>query len=247
MEHAAQPFLSRPLHPAETEGRRRAEEVRNLVDQANALDLELARNPQLREEISARRAAVAAGALHVLQAWARRGGEVRFDPPTEVVVRPGRPVPVPDTEEVLDQLRRILGGLVPTPDDMTDLDRVHAAIRDSARWAVLPRELRRAVVALCTTRLRHLQDDRMVNSPRLEEAFAMLTAYSKREQPGFVVGLSRSHRPVRGAWTEDAAAWYERLSGHCDPAAAEESPATPVDVPTARGTLVALQESPEAR
>ena len=75
----------------------------------------------------------------------------------------------------------------------------------------------------------------------------MLTAYSKREQPGFVVGLSRSHRPVRGAWNEDAAAWYERLSGHCDPPAEEESPVAPGDVPTVRGALVSVQESPEAR
>lgn len=39
----------------------------------------------------------------------------------------------------------------------------------------------------------------------------MLTAFSKREQPGYVVGLSRHHHPVRASWQEDAEAWAERL------------------------------------
>ncbi len=242
MEHAVQPFFSRPVSHAETEGRRRAEEVRHLIDQAAGLDAELARAPQLREEIATRRAHVASSLLHLVQGWVRRGGEVRLDPPTEVVVRPSRPTPVPDSEEVIEQLRRILGGLAPAADQAADLDRVHAAIRDSGRWGLLPRELRRGVVALCTTRLRHLQDDCAFVSPRLEEAFAMLTAYSKREQPGFVVGLSRSHRPVRGTWSGDAAAWFERLARHGEPEA--EDTAAVAEAPTAGVTkLTALEGS----
>lgn len=247
MEHAVQPFFSRPLHPAETEGRRRVDEVRQLLDQAAELDLELSREPRAREEIGARRAAVAASLLHLLQSWRRRGGEVRLDPPTEVITRAPRPVVVPDSGEVLAHLERILAGLVPIADDVADLDRVHAAIRDSARWAFLPRELRRGVVALCTTRLRHLQDDRRITHPRLEEAFAMLTAYSKREQPGFVVGLSRSHRPVRGTWAEDAAGWYERLCSHAQGRQEEDVERAELSDPRALSRDPGPEGPPEAR
>jgi hypothetical protein len=218
MEHTLQTYPARPLTPAETDIRRRSDEVRQILDEAAALDVQLANEPTMRDAVAQRRAVLAANLLHVLQGWRRNGGDVRLGAPTEVVTRPPRPpVPVADGEEVRAHVKRILAGLAPSTDDATEIDRLHAAIRDSARWAHLPRELRRGVVALCTTRLRRLQDDRRFVSHRLEEAFAMLTAYSKREQPGFVVGLSRSHKPVRGDWGEDAAAWWERLSATVDP------------------------------
>jgi len=216
VEHSL-PSPSRALIPTEVDLRRRSDEVQALLAEAAALEEQFALGALERDEASRRRAVLASGLLHLLQSWRRRGGGLRLELSSVAPTRPARSAQVVDAGEVRAHLARILAGLAQSEDDARDLERVHAAIRDSTRWAFLPRELRRAVVALCTTRLRHLQDDRGCQGPRLEEAFAMLTAYSKREQPGFVVGLSRGHHPVRGSWAEDAQTWWDRLSAWAEP------------------------------
>lgn len=156
--------------------------------------------------------------LDLLLEWRAAGGEVRLEPPSAATVArlldaraaASRPAPTVDPNALL---ATILDGIVFSPDDEVEVLRLHAAIRDSERWRLLPRELQRGVVALCAARLRRLQDDQRLIHPRLEESFSMLTAFSKREQPGYVVGLSRHHRPVRTSWLEDAEAWWERLRG----------------------------------
>ena len=40
----------------------------------------------------------------------------------------------------------------------------------------------------------------------------MLTGFSKREQPGFVFGLMRSHSPVTDSWWNDARKWWRDLA-----------------------------------
>lgn len=123
------------------------------------------------------------------------------------------------------ELQGILSGLALGAEDEAELDRVHRAIRDCDRWRVLPKDLQRNLVGLMASRLRRLQDERQLTSPqredavarsnsqfRIEDSFSRLSAYSKREQPGYVIGLSRHHRPMRDTWEEDAEAYWERLS-----------------------------------
>ena len=164
-----------------------------------------------------RRSQIGSQLLELLVDWRAAGGTLRLDPPPQAEASTRM------TEQVRDAASRQVAGdpsallqsvldIIPfSEDDEIEVMRLHAAIRDSDRWRSLPRELQRGVVALCSARLRRLQDDRKLIHPRLEESFSMLTAFSKREQPGYVVGLSRHHKPVRNSWEEDARAWWERL------------------------------------
>lgn len=143
-------------------------------------------------------------------------------------------------------LKPVLDGLVFSDDDEVEVLRLHAGIRESERWRGLPRELQRAVVALLVARLRRLQDDQRLIHPRLEECFSMLTAYSKREQPGYVVGLSRHHQPVRGSWKDDADAWFERLRAMVEAGAPPaEGPAAEALLNVVTGALMKLEANPD--
>ena len=84
-------------------------------------------------------------------------------------------------------------------------------VREADRWRTLPREVQRTLVGLITARLRRAQDELGVSGPRLDDTFSMLSAWSKREQPGWVNGLSRGHAPTRGSWSADAEAYRARL------------------------------------
>lgn len=137
--------------------------------------------------------------------WREGGGTVQLGKAREEPREGAR-------EAVPPLLAEILAGLLPSTSDVVELDRLHAAVRGTQRWSLLPRELQRQVLALVVARLRRLQDEVSISDPRLEEAFSMLTAWSKAAQPGFVIGLSRHHHPVRGTWGEDAEAWWERVS-----------------------------------
>ncbi|HND28786.1 MAG TPA: hypothetical protein PLA94_02270, partial [Myxococcota bacterium] len=97
-------------------------------------------------------------------------------------------------------------------EDEVELDRCYRAIRDCDRWRVFPKDLQRALIGLMASRLRRLQDERGVNTLRIEESFSRLSAFSKREQPGYVIGLSRHHRPMRGSWDEDSESYWDRLA-----------------------------------
>lgn len=91
----------------------------------------------------------------------------------------------------------------------TALACVLACIEARESW---PRPLRRELLAAVVARLRTLQDECgfPVDPTSLDTAFHCLTDWSKREQPGFVWGLSRHHRPRCGSWKAEAeAAWAE--------------------------------------
>lgn len=97
-------------------------------------------------------------------------------------------------------------------EDEVELDRCYRAVRDCDRWRVFPKDLQRALIGLMASRLRRLQDERGLNTLRIEESFSRLSAFSKREQPGYVIGLSRHHRPMRDSWDEDSESYWDRLA-----------------------------------
>lgn len=110
----------------------------------------------------------------------------------------------------------------PDEDDFveTELERLVLASREERVeiWRALPREAQRAVVGLVTARARHLQDERELDLSNpdvradLDGIFSTLTSFSKREQPGFVFGLMRSHSPVADSWWSDARRWWRTLA-----------------------------------
>jgi hypothetical protein len=82
------------------------------------------------------------------------------------------------------------------------------------RWRDQPRELQCAMIAWATYRLRHIQEEVPGISEdvrrQIDKLFPKLTRFSEAERPGFVPGLSLSHRPQRGTWHADAVlAWRE--------------------------------------
>ena len=87
----------------------------------------------------------------------------------------------------------------------------------TSAWAAHGKTIQRALVGHVVARARRVQDevptDLMPSGshPDLDRIFSSMTAYSKREQPGFVFGLMRSHAPVHGSWSKDARAWLNDL------------------------------------
>ncbi|MEZ4316872.1 MAG: hypothetical protein R3F61_05200 [Myxococcota bacterium] len=83
------------------------------------------------------------------------------------------------------------------------------------RWKRLPRRVQQLFLAYCTCKARVWQENLDLGSSRhevvLEQVFRALTRYSARERPGFVHGLSRSHRPERETWADDAHYWWTEL------------------------------------
>ena len=110
------------------------------------------------------------------------------------------------------ELAGVLAQMPLGAEDEVELDRCYRAIRDCDRWRLFPKDLQRALIGLMASRLRRLQDERGVNALRIEESFSRLSAFSKREQPGYVIGLSRHHRPMRDSWDEDSEAYWDRLA-----------------------------------
>ncbi len=122
---------------------------------------------------------------------------------------------------------------LPLPDDIPDaeaaaeeLHRLGRAIQAqfTDHWVHQSREIQRALVGHVVARARRVQDelapgvltDALV--PELDRVFSTMTAYSKREQPGFVFGLMRSHGPVHGSWLEDARQWWVQIAGKAEDA-----------------------------
>jgi hypothetical protein len=221
------------------EGTRRSSRLGACLTEANQIDawLGIAASEELKKLLSDRRQVIALDLLGLLSEWQRLGGsiELKSNELSAPVAAPSpmpiaspellellRPeirtsliVPAPVREVAADwrpELAGIMSTLGLTGDDDADLERVYRGIRDSDRWKLLPRDLQRNLVGLMASRLRRLQDERGVVSIRIEESFSRLSAYSKREQPGYVIGLSRHHRPMRENWEEDSEAYWDRLS-----------------------------------
>lgn len=138
--------------------------------------------------------------------WREAGGTISLHRAREDSAR------IPGGGVINPLMGEVLVGLVPATSDVVELERLHTSVRGTHLWSQLSREVQRQLLALVVARLRRLQDEVSLSDPRLEEAFSMLTAWSKATQPGFVIGLSRHHHAVRGSWAEDAEAWWERVS-----------------------------------
>jgi len=106
----------------------------------------------------------------------------------------------------------VLAGLVPSSDLDEEEDRVCSAAFECGTWTVFPKSVQRLLVGLVTCRLRSLQDEHGRQGTAMNSAFSRLTAFSSSEQPGFVFGLARTHRPQHGSWTEDADRYWDELA-----------------------------------
>ncbi len=84
-------------------------------------------------------------------------------------------------------------------------------------WATFPKPIQRSLVGHVVARARHVQDEQTEDifppdlSHDLDRIFSNMTAFSKREQPGFVFGLMRHHHPVGESWLSDAQKWWVDL------------------------------------
>lgn len=81
-------------------------------------------------------------------------------------------------------------------------------------WSALNQEQKRALIGTLTARARRVQDESdsgTVDRRALDTCFGRLTAFSKAHQPGFVYGLSRTHKPQHGSWLGDAELWWAAL------------------------------------
>ncbi|MCA9493760.1 MAG: hypothetical protein KC621_27695, partial [Myxococcales bacterium] len=99
------------------------------------------------------------------------------------------------------------------------VERVVEACDDPDEWLQHPTEIQRSLVGLTSSLARHVQDevDVVLPSPTagaLGAWFSTMTRWSKLYRPGFVAGLSRSNRPERERWIDDAQMWWEMLSAH---------------------------------
>lgn len=113
--------------------------------------------------------------------------------------------PPKDWREQLEAAMKQLGR--PALDDGSEEDAVRKFAMGCNGWTIFPRDVQRAMVGMAVTRLRRLQDDRQHDD--LDDYFSLLTAFSKREQPGYVNGLSRTHRPEGESWLRDYEGYAE--------------------------------------
>ena len=80
-------------------------------------------------------------------------------------------------------------------------------------WRGSPSPLQHAILSWLTARARWCQellgpgDD----ADRVARLFPKLSAFSKRERPGFVYGLRRDHRAQGESWVHDAAGWKAQV------------------------------------
>ncbi|MFT4976609.1 MAG: hypothetical protein ACI8S6_002514 [Myxococcota bacterium] len=84
-------------------------------------------------------------------------------------------------------------------------------------WTAFPKSVQRSLVGHVVARARHIQDELNPDifppdlSHDLDRIFSGMTAFSKREQPGFVFGLMRHHHPVGENWLSDSQKWWQDL------------------------------------
>ena len=119
-----------------------------------------------------------------------------------------------DDLEVLDEALHVFGALhavFETPADLTEeVDRLErVSLRLLERWGRASPDTNRALTSLLTTRMRHAQTHAQLgvgalDSERLDALFRRVSRHSKETQPGYVWGLSVSHRPQLATWFEDA-------------------------------------------
>lgn len=120
------------------------------------------------------------------------------------------PTPDPDWR---GEFGRMMRHLPPAADLDAERRKVMAAATACDRWTGWPRHVQRHLVGWLACRLRALQDEHDVPEEMLQDGFSALTRFSKRAQPGFVFGLSRSHLPQHGeSWDDDAERHWDQLA-----------------------------------
>jgi len=142
----------------------------------------------------------------------------------------------PEPEEPTDRLADLQAVLGDTPDRIRtrseaaeEVAALNRALSQLGVWSSAPKEAQQALVGHLVARARQLQDDAehlledTADRAILDRVFSVMSAFSKREQPGFVFGLMRSHTPTHGSWGNDARLWGSRLGhamhshGHLNP------------------------------
>lgn len=103
-----------------------------------------------------------------------------------------------------------LRDLIPGRDPLVDVDRVSRVVEGRDGWKAMPATVVVRLLELVAARLHALQDAGLTDR-RLGHGFSALSAWSKREQPGFAYGLMRDHRPKSGSWEADADAALDAL------------------------------------
>lgn len=152
-------------------------------------------------------------------------GRTHPEPPPSATPPAAAPPAPPASREALERLARTgVGGAVPSPgrspleighahlasllDAMKGrltegaLGRVRAWWRDVDQLLALPRRDQRQSLELLTARLRGLQE-RTFGAP-VDDLFPLLSAWSRRHEPGSVYGLRQSDVPRHGGWDADA-------------------------------------------
>lgn len=169
-----------------------------------------AARPMLAPEPTDTARSTAASVAGLRSTWSQAG-------PPSVELRPS-PADLDElTHTLLDQLGPVPEAPATAEAAHAELARLGAAIGDLRDWRGRAAEAQQAMVGLVVSRARQLQDDAadgiLDDQARLEldRLFSILSAFSKREQPGFVFGLMRTHAPTRGSWHADALWWADRL------------------------------------
>lgn len=127
--------------------------------------------------------------------------------------------PTTDAITAIKAFMDAVGSPEPPSTPLEFLDGIQRLARVSDRtdrWKRLPRRVQQLFLAYCTCKARVWQENLDLGSSRhevvLEQVFRALTRYSARERPGFVHGLSRSHRAERDTWADDADYWWTELA-----------------------------------
>jgi hypothetical protein len=122
----------------------------------------------------------------------------------DVLTLLGRPPgELTDSESLWDELYGLLDACSPA---------------NVAMWIEFPKDIQKSLVGMVVSRARHIQDEipehlRTADlDTELDRLFSGMTAFSKREQPGFVFGLQRHHHSVGESWSADAFRWWDGLT-----------------------------------
>lgn len=87
----------------------------------------------------------------------------------------------------------------------SEIDTIEDSLRDCSSWSVYHAEHQQVLFEQLVARLRYIQEECIGNHDRrIRSIFHRITDYSKKHTPGFIHGLSLSHKPRNERWLEDA-------------------------------------------
>ena len=96
--------------------------------------------------------------------------------------------------------------LITSQDADNDFRRIEGVVNHIFTWGKRPPNLQVALLEQIAARLRYLQEETPASSDVQESVrklFYKLTDYSKKHNPGFVHGMSLSHKPKEQSWKID--------------------------------------------